>query len=156
MSNADIRWMIRRDMQSVLEIEHDSFEYPWTEDEFIRCLRTRDCIGMAALIEEAVAGYMIYELHPNRIQVLTLAVAPKHRRSGVGTAMVEMLKSCLAYQRRNRISLIVQESNLPAQLFFRSLGFKVKAIYKDQYDHGRNEDAYAMTYRRAETLSAPE
>ena len=33
-----IRWMIRRDMPEVLEIERKSFEFPWFEEDFIRCL----------------------------------------------------------------------------------------------------------------------
>ena len=40
-----IRWMIRRDMPEVLAIEHASFEYPWCEEEFLRVLRQRNCIG---------------------------------------------------------------------------------------------------------------
>ena len=36
-----IRWMIRRDMPEVLQIEAASFEFPWLEDDFIRCLRQR-------------------------------------------------------------------------------------------------------------------
>src|SRR4051812_2604533 len=43
-----IRWMIRRDMAEVLEIERSAFEFPWFEEEFIRCLRQRNCIGMVA------------------------------------------------------------------------------------------------------------
>ena len=34
-----IRWMIRRDMTDVLQIESQAFEFPWTEEDFIRCLR---------------------------------------------------------------------------------------------------------------------
>ena len=41
-----IRWMIRRDMPEILEIEKQSFEFPWCEEDFIRCLRQRNCIGM--------------------------------------------------------------------------------------------------------------
>jgi len=41
-----IRWMIRRDMPEVLDIESGSFEFPWSEEDFIRCLRQRNCIGM--------------------------------------------------------------------------------------------------------------
>ena len=36
-----IRWMIRRDMAEVLDIERQSFEFPWFEEDFIRCLRAR-------------------------------------------------------------------------------------------------------------------
>jgi ribosomal-protein-alanine N-acetyltransferase len=30
-----IRWMIRRDMAEVLDIERGSFEFPWFEEDFI-------------------------------------------------------------------------------------------------------------------------
>jgi [ribosomal protein S18]-alanine N-acetyltransferase len=43
-----VRWLIRRDMPAVLKIEDSSFEFPWREDDFIRALRQRNCIGMVA------------------------------------------------------------------------------------------------------------
>jgi ribosomal-protein-alanine N-acetyltransferase len=43
----DVRWMIRRDMPEVLDVEGDSFKFPWLEEDFIRCLRQRDCSGRA-------------------------------------------------------------------------------------------------------------
>ncbi|MDA8746115.1 ribosomal-protein-alanine N-acetyltransferase RimI, partial [Rubripirellula amarantea] len=56
-----IRWMIRRDMPAVLAIENKSFEFSWTEEDFIRCLRQRNCIGMVAEENDQVVGFMIYE-----------------------------------------------------------------------------------------------
>ena len=53
--------MIRRDMPEVLAIEGESFEFPWLEDDFIHCLRQRNCIGMVAEHEDRVVGFMIYE-----------------------------------------------------------------------------------------------
>ena len=47
-----IRWMIRRDMPEVLDVERSSFEFPWAEDDFIRCLRQRNCIGMVAEVDD--------------------------------------------------------------------------------------------------------
>lgn len=141
-----IRWMIRRDMPAVLAIESQSFEFPWTEDEFIRCLRQRDCIGMVAERNEEVVGFMIYELHKTRIHILSFAVHPNHRREGVGRAMTEKLVSKLAYQRRNRIVLEVRETNLGAQLFFRDLGFRATGVLKGFYED-TPEDAFLMQYR---------
>ena len=80
-----IRWMIRRDMPEVLAIEVESFEFPWLEDDFIRCLRQRNCIGMVAEHEDRVVGFMIYELHKTRIHVLNFAVAKSFRHCGVGS-----------------------------------------------------------------------
>jgi ribosomal-protein-alanine N-acetyltransferase len=119
-----IRWLIRRDLQAVLEIESASFEYPWTEEEFINCLRQRDCIGMVAECAEQVVGFMIYELQPTSIHVLSFAVHPEFRRKSVGIALMDRLFSKLAYQRRVRIQLEVRETNLSAQLFLKQLGFR--------------------------------
>ncbi len=47
-----IRWMIRRDMPEVLAIEATSFEFPWLDDDFVRTLRRRNCIGMVAEHED--------------------------------------------------------------------------------------------------------
>ena len=80
-----IRWMIRRDMPAVLGIENSCFEFAWNEDDFIRCLRQRNCIGMVAEEDDQVVGFMIYELHKNRLHILNFAVHADHRRSGVGT-----------------------------------------------------------------------
>lgn len=144
-----IRWMIRRDMPSVLSIEAQSFEFPWTEEEFIRCLRQRDCIGMVAERNEEVVGFMIYELHKTRIHILSFAVHQDYRRQTVGTAMIEKLVSKLAYQRRNRIVLEVRETNLAAQLFFRQLGFRATSVLKSFYED-TPEDAFLMQFRHTE------
>lgn len=143
-----IRWMIRRDMPEVLEIESRSFEFPWTEEDFIRCLRQRNCIGMVAEYDERVVGFMIYELHKNRLHVLNLAVHPNFRRRGVGEQMANKLVSKLSNQRRNSILLEVRETNLCAQLFFRELGFRAISVLRDFYED-TVEDAYLMQYRFA-------
>ena len=77
-----IRWMIRRDMPEVLQTEQESFEYAWTEEDFLRCLRQRNCIGMVAEQGEKVVGFMIYELHKSKLHILNFAVHPACRRAG--------------------------------------------------------------------------
>ncbi len=98
-----IRWMIRRDMPESLAIEADSFEFPWCENDFLRCLRQRNCIGMVAEQNERIVGFMIYELHKTRLHILNFAVSSRYRRLGVGAQMVTKLIGKLSTQRRNRI-----------------------------------------------------
>jgi len=141
-----IRWMIRRDMPEVLDIEDQSFEFPWLEEDFVRCLRQRNCIGMVAEHEDRVCGFMIYELHKSRIHVLNFAVATDYRRRGVGSQMLAKLIAKLSSQRRTRIVLEVRETNLPAQLFFRENGFRAVSVLH-QYYEDTPEDAYLMQYR---------
>ena len=148
-----IRWMIRRDMPEVLDIENQSFEFPWSEEDFIRCLRQRNCIGMVAEHDERVVGFMIYELHKNRLHILNFAVDPSFQRRGVGDQMVGKLISKLSHGRRNRILLEVRETNLSAQLFFRNVGFRAVSVLRDFYDD-TVEDAYLMEYRYPAAESA--
>ena len=86
-----IRWLIRRDMDSVLSIERSSFEFPWTEEEFLSCLRQRNCIGTVAEVDHEIVGFMIYELHQSMLRILNFAVSPDARRKGVGGQMVQRL-----------------------------------------------------------------
>jgi ribosomal-protein-alanine N-acetyltransferase len=144
-----IRWMIRRDMPEVLGTEQESFEYPWTEEDFLRCLRQRNCIGMVAEQGEKVVGFMIYELHKAKLHILNFAVHPGCRRSGVGGQMVSKLISKLSSHRRTRITLEVRETNLPAQLFYRSQGFKAVRVMRCFYED-TGEDAYLLQYRLPE------
>ncbi len=141
-----IRWMIRRDMPEVLNIEQGSFEFPWSEEDFIRCLRQRNCIGMVAEHDNRVVGFMIYELHKNQLHILNFAVRPDCRRRGVGRRMGDKLIGKLSQQRRSRIVLEVRETNLAAQIFFRRLGFRATSVLRDFYDD-TTEDAYVMHYR---------
>ena len=148
-----IRWMIRRDMPEVLAIESQSFEFPWSEEDFIRCLRQRNCIGMVAEHNERVVGFMIYELHKNRLHILNFAVNEQMRRRRVGTQMIRKLASKLSRERRSRIMLEIRETNLPAQLFFRAAGFRAISVLRAFYDD-TPEDAYLMQYRYVATPAA--
>lgn len=141
-----IRWMIRRDLADVMRTELASFEYSWNEEDFLRCLRQRNCIGMVAEHGDRVVGFMIYELHKNKLNVLNFAVAPQARRSGIGAQMCEKLIAKLTSHRRSKITLAVRETNLAAQLFFRRFDFRASKVMKSYYEDS-GEDAFLMEYR---------
>lgn len=140
------RWCIKRDVPAILDIESKSFEVGLSEEQLIRTLRQRNCIGIVAEISDTVVGHMIYELHKNRLHVLNFAVHPDHRHRGVGSAMVNNLLGKLAPDRRNRITLEVRETNLDAQLFWKAMGFRAEQVLRNFYEDTK-EDAYLMTYR---------
>jgi ribosomal-protein-alanine N-acetyltransferase len=149
LAKVHIRWMIRRDMPDVLRAERASFEYAWTEDDFLRCLRQRNCIGMVAEANDRVVGFMIYELHKSKLHVLNFAVAPEVRRQGIGGQMVSKLIGKLSSHRRTKITLAVRERNLPAQVFFRAHEFKASRVLRNYYEDS-GEDAFLMEFRVAD------
>jgi [ribosomal protein S18]-alanine N-acetyltransferase len=147
-----MRWMTRRDLPHVLQIEEQSFKEPWNEDNFLQVLRLRNCIGMVIEYEDLVIGFVLYELHdhstiPGRpIEILNIAVCPEFRRMMVGTSMIEKLKSKLSWQRRRKLMAWVSERNLEAQVWFRSNGFLCTKIEKGRYPDQPEIDAYKFEF----------
>ena len=139
------RWLIRRDMPEVLEIERACFEYVWTEENFIYHSRQRNCIGMLAEHNHEILGFMIYELHKMKLRIINFAVAPSEQRQGIGNQMIRRLVEKLSQQRRKEIVLEVRESNLSAQMFFKERGFRAVRVLRNHYDD-TTEDAYVMLY----------
>lgn len=107
---AHIRFMIRRDMPDVLDIERKTFkDLAWEEIEFMRILRHRNCVGMVAEVNERVVGFFIYELHNYHLRLLSLAVDPGFRGQGIGNQCVSKLQSKLSPQRRTHLLVLVPE-----------------------------------------------
>jgi ribosomal-protein-alanine N-acetyltransferase len=141
----DIRWMVRKELPEVLEIERLSFTHPWTEPEMIEFLRLRDAIGAVAEVDDEVVGFMLYRLRPRNIHLESFAVHPKYRRGGIGYAMIDKLFGKLTPQRRKSITVEVRETNLAAQLFLKSMGFLCIDSIAASYI-GTEEDSYLFRY----------
>lgn len=141
-----IRWMIRRDLPRVLEIEHQSYEFPWSERQFLAALRRSRCVGL--VVEDGVGqiiGFALYELHRHSLEIIDLAIHSAHRRQKVGTELIDYLKQKMARQRRDRINVFVSEDSLPAQLFLKQAGLRATQVLPQYYDEDQC-DAYLMTY----------
>lgn len=138
-------WIMFRHMPYVVAIEQASFEYPWTEDEFLTCMRQSNTIGVSVLQGDCVVGYAVYELCQRRIYLTNLAVHPRHRRQGVATSLLSKLKAKLHPERRTSIRCKVREGNLPAQLLLRSCGFLCVDTLRSAYREN-DEDAYFFEY----------
>ena len=112
----------------------------------------RNCITMVADSKPFndqrhgdILGFMIYEVHKSKLHILNFAVHPEYRRCGIGCQMAEKLMSKLSINRHKRIVSEVRETNLDAQLFFRSVGFRATGVSREFFpDSG--EDAYVMEY----------
>lgn len=153
-TSLNIRYMLRSDLRRVLEIENACFEFPLTRRDIIGVIRQQNGIGLVVerreiadgyVSDPVIVGYVLYELHNNRNHLLSIAVDPTHQRQGIGRAIHEEMRRKLRLA-RNRIMLEVRERNLPAQLFFRAMGYRAMGVLRNYYD-GCEDDAYLMCYR---------
>jgi len=141
-SQLHLRWMIRRDMPEVLQIEQASETAPWTEETFLHTLRGRNCISFVTEMNGKVVAFMVYELSEHHLEILRgIAVHPSQRRQGIGAVMIAKLASKLSAHRRTRIITTVHETDLPRQMFYRSQGFKAVRLLRGYFGEA---DGYVL------------
>lgn len=153
-STLNCREIVTEDLKTISLIEQTVFEYPWTQREFEYCLNDKRCKGLLVEDNNNIVGYVFFEIKNTSYQLLSLAVAPNARRRGLGALMLGSLIDSLNDVRKE-ISCVVRESNLCAQLFLRSMGFRaqwtLRGFYRDS-----NEDAYKMSFQTEEWAIAAE
>lgn len=138
--------MIRGDLPAVTQIEREAFEFPWDAEDFLEVLRTRNTIGMVAELPKGViAGYMIYELHRDSMEIINLAIRSDMQRDGFGILFVQKMKWKAEQASRKSVTAVIRETNLPAQLFFKSMGFRATGVLRNYYEDTA-EDAIAFVY----------
>lgn len=145
-----IRWLIRRDTQEALAIDAASFADPLSETDLIALLRQRNVIAMVVEYQERVVGYVVYELHKHRLNIIRLAVHPDFRRTSMATIMLEKIKGKLYgtgkhSSERTAVTVSVPDDNLPAHLLLKSAGFVAMGV-KRKF---RDADVYGFIFDRS-------
>jgi ribosomal-protein-alanine N-acetyltransferase len=151
----NVRWLMKSDLDMVLAIDMCVREYPTDREALVEFLSMRNAIGIVAESDNMVAGYCLYRIFHGHIFLDDLAVLPECQRQGVGTTLANKMKSKLTGKRRKMLVINVRESNLKAQLFFKSMGFNCDFTYKGFYgeDVDAIEDAYRFVYAPAKKWS---
>jgi ribosomal-protein-alanine N-acetyltransferase len=144
-----VRLMRARDSDAVLEIERLSFPplARWGAVEFTSVLSEPYVRGIVAVDDAGtVAGFAVYEPFKSTIEVLSLAVHPKHRRCGHGRRLLATLCRMMTARKRSIFADVIDD-NLEGHLFFRACGFTATEVVPIYY--GRDErDAYRFTVCR--------
>lgn len=102
------RWLKKSDFLSVTNLDREIFDHPWkrsTMDEVIQC-RNNLCIVVEH--EGAIVGFSIFDIHRDRFYILKIGVSRPFRRLGIGTELMNFLKSNLN-EVRNKIEMDVRE-----------------------------------------------
>jgi len=127
----------KNDIDQVLEIENECFEYPYPEYVFKDYLGSK--LFLVAVNEERVLGYIISDIRENEGVVISIAVDPAFQRKGIGKRLIRKTidNLCTEY-----IVLTVRVSNNKAQQFYENLGFKRFYLINNYYSN--DEDAIVM------------
>jgi [ribosomal protein S18]-alanine N-acetyltransferase len=114
--------------------------YSKTTLRYFLTLASADCV--VAVEENHIVGFVLSEENPPLAHIITLDVAQKHRRQGVGTAMLQQLEENLALRGVRSILLETATDNEAAVAFWKRHGYRIEATLKRYYL--QRLDAYEM------------
>ena len=140
-----------KDFPALFRIDQACFpagiSYSRTTLRYFLSLRSADCL--VAMQDARIVGFVLTEENPPLAHIVTLDVAEKFRRQGVGTALLRESERNLARRGVRHILLETATDNQAGVAFWQRHGYVVKATLK-RYYLGRL-DAFEMR----KIMSAP-
>ena len=136
--------MTVKDLEEVMEIESDSFSYPWSRNSFYTEITGNGYAHyLVCRLKDSgtIIGYGgIWTLF-DEAHITTLAVHSLYRRAGVGTLIITRLIVNAIHKGARQVFLEVRDSNRNAQNLYEKFQFKVIGRRKNYY---YDEDALVM------------
>ena len=130
-------------------IHAEAFHAPWAAAAFESLLSQA---GMFAI--RAPNGFILCRVVVDEAEILTLAVCPLARRSGLGARLTEAAAEFAARAGAERLFLEVAEDNLAARALYARTGFIQTGRRKKYYENadGSRSDALLLTRELSQPL----
>lgn len=132
-------------IDEIAELEKQCFSIPWTSEQLASQLTDNMHICLAAVDGEGrTVGYvgLMYVLDEGYIS--NVAVAPAHRREGIGGMLLDTLRERAEEKGLAFLTLEVRQTNEPAKSLYKKHGYVEVGLRKGYYAKP-TEDAILMT-----------
>ncbi len=137
--------------REIAEMSRDLIEqgltWSWTPARVQRSILGADSSVVVARRGHRIAAFAIMHFGDEVAHLNLLAVAPQHRRQGLGRQLMDWLATTAIEAGVFRINLELRTHNEQAQVFYESLGFDRQDVVRGYYQ-GR-EAALRMSRRLA-------
>ena len=141
--------MDRLDLDTVVKVETEAYEFPWSRRTFEDCVAaTYECwIGVLVGREkpDEVVGHGILNVRADEAHLLNVCVKKQSQGYGFGRDIVLYLVDRAKTKRAKTMFLEVRPSNVIARELYDSVGFRQIGIRKGYYPtHGGREDGLVL------------
>ncbi|MEE1224991.1 MAG: ribosomal protein S18-alanine N-acetyltransferase [Clostridia bacterium] len=139
-----IEEMNEADIDRFAEIDQKCFTVPWSRKAFEDEFKNSIAVYFAARNDNECIGYAGFWNVSGEGDITNVAVVEEHRRSGVGSMLIEAVLERAKQLNIDIMTLEVRQSNYKAQGLYKKYGFEVIGTRKRYYSDN-NEDALIMT-----------
>ncbi|HEY2918391.1 MAG TPA: GNAT family N-acetyltransferase, partial [Candidatus Binatia bacterium] len=139
MTNSDLSLRLARPAEApaIANLSRDLIEYGlqwrWKPIRVAASIHTPSVNVLVACIDGKIAGFAIMRYGDDDAHLELLAVAPPHRRLGVGRQLLQWLEKCAVVGGLCSIALEVRAGNQGAQLFYERMGYHTLAHLPKYY-----------------------
>jgi ribosomal-protein-alanine N-acetyltransferase len=138
-----IRKCVEEDLAEVMRLEKESFKFPYDMGTFTYFLSSDRATFLVYDLDGSVEGYIVCDVSgQDKGVVVSIAVSSKHRRTGLGSALLDAAMSKMR-DKVSKLVLQVAKSDEGAIRFYKVHGFTTEGTLPHYYPDG--EDAYLMT-----------
>jgi len=144
-----IRRLAREQAEECAALHAVSFAHPWSQTEFEGLIDAREVLCHAAMDDRSrkLLGMIFSRIAADEAEILTIAVDPSDRQSGIGTKLLSRQIAELAALRVTSLFLEVDENNGAARALYTRLGFKIVGERKAYYRTADGGRATALVMR---------
>ena len=133
------------DIDAIAALEAESFTNPWPREQLVWELVNSDVTRIFLMRDHsaAIAAFCLCWVIFDELHINTLAVAPRFRRRGVATLLMQHVLAEAAREGALKATLEVRASNQAALALYERLGFRVTARRPGYYTNPQ-EDALIL------------
>lgn len=142
-----IRAATAEDAAALAGLHSESFASGWSAAEFAGLLAAPGALGFVGHEAGEAVGFLLARAVADEAEILTVAVAPRHRGSGAGLALVQAAASAAKRDGAAALYLEVATDNAAALALYARAGFERAGFRPRYYARAGGEPVDALVLR---------
>jgi len=135
------------ELPAIASLHAICFEDSWHAELLGRILSAPGAFGLFSRPSGKAVGFILCRSSGQEGEILSLAVAPNLRRSGLGSALLEAAMTHAAKQAIEALFLEVAEDNVAARRLYQKFGFAIVGRRSKYYRRRYGPSVDALTLR---------
>jgi len=147
--SADCRVISTRSATALSRLHSACFEEGWSAEAFERLLAAPNVVALASLDDTGRhTGFVLLRHAADEAEIVTIAVLPPSRRSGIASALLEAATGILKEGGVGMLFLEVAEDNVEACAFYEAQGFRQVGSRPGYYRRAGGDPVTARVMKR--------
>lgn len=137
-----------REAPRLSQLHRASFHRGWGTEEFEQILIERNALAHRLRLGGSTIGFIVSRTAADEAEILSVAVAQKHRGRGFSRDLLRTHLGHLAGHGLKTVFLEVEENNRPARALYERAGFRVVGRRERYYKDASGEQLNAVVMQR--------